>query len=69
MQQEALAVYRKRVIGAAEGQVLEIGVGSGMNFAYYSPRAEQVIGLDPSAKLLSMAAGAKKAPGVRIDLR
>ncbi len=40
MQQEALVVYRKRVIGAAEGQVLEIGVGSGMNFAYYSPRAE-----------------------------
>jgi len=68
MQQEALAVYRKRVIGAAEGQVLEIGVGSGMNFSYYSPRAEHVIGLDPSAKLLSMAAGAKKAPGVPIDL-
>ena len=68
MQQEALVVYRKRVIGAAEGQVLEIGVGSGMNFAYYSSRAEHVIGLDPSAKLLSMAAGAKKAPGVPIDL-
>jgi ubiquinone/menaquinone biosynthesis C-methylase UbiE len=66
--QETLDVYRQRVIAAAEGRVLEVGVGSGMNLGYYSPRAGRVIGLDPSAKLLSMAAGAKKAPGIPIDL-
>jgi len=64
MRQETLAVYRRRVIAAAEGRVLETGVGSGINLRYYSPRAEHVIGIDPSAKLLSIAGAAKKPPAV-----
>ena len=50
-----LATYRQRLLSAAEGRILEIGVGSGHNFRYYSERANHVIGLDPSPKLLSMA--------------
>lgn len=45
-----------------------IGVGSGLNLPYYSRRAEQVIGLDPSAKLLSMAGRATKAAALRAEL-
>ena len=30
MRQENLAVYRHRLLSAAEGRVLEIGVGSGL---------------------------------------
>ncbi|PYS51728.1 MAG: SAM-dependent methyltransferase [Acidobacteria bacterium] len=55
MRQETLAAYRHRLISAAEGRVLEIGAGSGLNFRHYSERTKQVIGLDPSPKLLSMA--------------
>jgi ubiquinone/menaquinone biosynthesis C-methylase UbiE len=55
MRQRNLAAYRSRVIPAAGGRVLEIGIGSGLNLPFYSRNVEHVIGLDPSPKLLSMA--------------
>lgn len=55
MRQKNLAEYRSRVVPAAEGCVLEIGIGSGLNLPFYSSNVRQVIGLDPSPKLLAMA--------------
>jgi ubiquinone/menaquinone biosynthesis C-methylase UbiE len=55
MRQRDLAAYRSRVVPAADGRVLEIGVGSGLNLPFYSPNVRHLIGLDPSPKLLSMA--------------
>ena len=55
MRQRNLAAYRNRVVSAAEGHVLEIGIGSGRNLPFYSRKVARVIGLDPSPKLLSMA--------------
>lgn len=62
MRQAALAPYRARVAPLAEGRILEIGVGSGHNLPLYGDRAEEVIGLEPSAGLLGRArAGAGRA--------
>lgn len=55
MRQKNLVAYRNRVVPAAEGRVLEIGIGSGLNLPFYSSNARQVTGLDPSLKLLAMA--------------
>jgi ubiquinone/menaquinone biosynthesis C-methylase UbiE len=55
MRQKNLAAYRSRIIPAAEGRVLEIGIGSGLNLPYYSRNVAHVIGLEPSPKLLAMA--------------
>jgi ubiquinone/menaquinone biosynthesis C-methylase UbiE len=55
MQQEAMVPFRRRVIGAAEGRVLEVGIGSGLNLPLYGPSVRSVIGLDPSPELLLMA--------------
>jgi ubiquinone/menaquinone biosynthesis C-methylase UbiE len=55
MRQKNLAAYRNRVVPAAEGRVLEIGIGSGFNLPFYSPNVHQVIGFDPSPRLLAMA--------------
>jgi ubiquinone/menaquinone biosynthesis C-methylase UbiE len=55
MRQKRLAAYRSRVIPNAEGRVLEVGVGSGLNLPFYTEKVQRVIGLDPSPNLLSMA--------------
>jgi ubiquinone/menaquinone biosynthesis C-methylase UbiE len=39
----------------ARGDVLEIGIGSGLNLAFYSSDVDQVCGVDPSAELQQMA--------------
>jgi len=68
MQQRNLVAYRQRVIGAAEGRVLEIGIGSGLNLPLYTGRVEHVIGLDPSPRLLEMAREAKDKAAVPVEL-
>src|SRR2546428_5744991 len=39
----------------ARGDVLEIGIGSGLNLPYYSPDVQRVYGVDPSLELQRMA--------------
>lgn len=68
MRQATLAPYRRRLIPTAEGRILEIGVGSGVNLPLYSERAEHVIGLDPSPKLLSLARASARQATVPVEL-
>ncbi len=55
MRNTKLAPYRGRLVPAAEGRVLEIGIGSGENLPLYGGRVREVVGLDPSASLIRMA--------------
>jgi len=68
MQQEAMVPYRRRVIGAAEGRVLEVGIGSGLNLPLYRPSVRSVIGLDPSPELLLMARERAATAPVPVEL-
>ena len=54
MRRQDLAAYRSRIVPAADGRVLEIVIGSGLNLPFYSHNVERLIGLDPSTRLLSM---------------
>jgi len=63
MRQKNLAAYRSRIIPAAEGRVLEIGIGSGLNLPFYSRKVARVIGLEPSPRLLAMARRVERANG------
>lgn len=60
MRNGLLRPYRERVIGAAEGTVLEIGAGSGLNLTLYPPRVKEVIGLELDPTLIRMSR--KRAP-------
>ena len=55
MRHRELVPYRRRVASSAQGRVLEIGIGSGLNLPFYPASVDEVIGLDPSARLLGMA--------------
>lgn len=68
MRQEALLPFRRRVAGAAEGRVLEIGLGSGLNLPLYGPGVRSVIGLEPSPELLRLARERAASAPVPVEL-
>ncbi len=53
---------REKVVPRARGRVLEIGIGSGLNFPFYDPtRVAKVWGLDPSPEMTRMAEQAARS--------
>lgn len=55
MKNAATTKCRSQVVPKATGRVLEIGIGSGLNFPFYSAKVAHVWGVDPSPELLAMA--------------
>jgi len=53
---EPMMRQREKVVPQAEGHVLEVGIGSGLNLSYYeASRVTKVTGLDPSVEMSQMA--------------
>jgi ubiquinone/menaquinone biosynthesis C-methylase UbiE len=67
MRNRELRPYRERVISAAEGRVLEIGIGSGLNLPFYGS-AHDILGLEPSPRLAEMTRQAAKRHSSRVEL-
>src|SRR5712691_8530607 len=68
MRRKDLTKYRRAAVAAARGRVLEIGVGSGLNFPLYGKQVEFVYGIDPSPRLLSIARRRAAASGIPVEL-
>ena len=59
---------RSKVVPLAEGVVLEVGIGSGLNIPYYdSTKISAIIGLDPSEELNNMAKKVAADKGLEVD--
>ncbi len=55
MRNKDTARLRAEWIPHAHGEVLEVGIGSGLNLPFYSPEVRRVYGVDPSVELQQMA--------------
>ncbi len=53
---KVVRAQREKVVPLAEGRVLEIGIGSGLNLPHYdAAKVERVIGVDPAEEMLAYA--------------
>lgn len=53
--QPPMTALRSRYVSQARGNVLEIGIGSGLNLAHYGDGVSSVTGVDPAAELTEKA--------------
>jgi ubiquinone/menaquinone biosynthesis C-methylase UbiE len=68
MRNQQLEPYRQRVASGAEGRVLEIGIGSGLNLSFYPQRVGEILGLEPSERLLQMTQEAARRSRLTVRL-
>tara|TARA_Y100000389_G_scaffold41413_1_gene36124 strand:- start:369 stop:989 length:621 start_codon:yes stop_codon:yes gene_type:complete len=63
-----VARQREKVVPLAEGRVLEIGIGSGLNLPFYDKtKVDEIWGLDPSEELSGMARTVAKQEGMKVN--
>lgn len=61
---------RAKVVPNAAGRVLELGIGGGLNLAFYDPaKVESVSGVDPSLELRDRALAAPRPEGLQVEIR
>jgi SAM-dependent methyltransferase len=68
MDKAGFAEYRRRLLAGLSGQVLELGAGSGLNFAYYPAEVERVVAVEPEAKMREKAREAAAQVAVPVDV-
>src|SRR5215469_16694225 len=63
-----IAEIRKRILPLADGDVLEIGVGPGVNFPHYDPaKVKKVYALEPNRGMMSRAEEQRKRTCLRVE--
>src|SRR3984885_16022233 len=67
MRNEETARLRAGWIPLARGEVLEIGIGSGLNLPFYSPDVQRIYGVDPSVELQRIARGRVVAAPMEVE--
>ena len=67
MRNKESARLRAAWIPHARGQVLEVGIGSGLNLPFYSPEVERVCGVDPSIELGRLARKRAAAGSTKVE--
>lgn len=60
---------REKIVPKAEGKVLELGIGMGLNLRYYDPKkVSSVTGVDPSPELRDIALSAEHDPKLKVQV-
>jgi SAM-dependent methyltransferase len=66
MRNQVARAERARFVPLARGDVLEVGIGSGLNIPLYGPQVRTLYALDPSPELLRMAQ--RQLVGARVSV-
>ena len=67
MRNKETARLRAAWIPQARGEVLEIGIGSGLNLPFYSHDVQRVYGVDPSVELQRMASKKALTEAIKVE--
>lgn len=59
---------RKRALADVAGDVLELGIGSGLNLPCYGPRVRRLVGIDPSVTATRMAEERIEKAGFPVEI-
>ncbi|HET9168074.1 MAG TPA: class I SAM-dependent methyltransferase [Actinospica sp.] len=68
MDRAGFAAYRDRFLAGLSGRVLELGAGSGLNFAHYPPEVERVVAVEPGERMRELAGRAAAGAPVPIEV-
>lgn len=68
MDRAGFSDYRRRLLNGLCGRVLELGAGSGLNFAHYPAAVERVVALEPEPSLRERAVHAAAQAQVPIEV-
>ncbi|HEX2603211.1 MAG TPA: class I SAM-dependent methyltransferase [Oxalicibacterium sp.] len=64
-----IARQRALIVPQAQGRVLEIGIGTGLNLAFYDRRkVAQLVGVDPAAQMHALAQRRSIRAGMQVEL-
>ena len=65
----AVMKARSQLVPQAHGRVLEIGIGSGLNLAFYdAQKVSTIIGVDPSADMQTLARQRADAISIPVEM-
>ncbi|WP_374470988.1 class I SAM-dependent methyltransferase [Phenylobacterium sp.] len=60
---------RAKIVPRAEGRVLELGIGMGLNLRFYDPsRVTEVLGVDPAPELRARAEAAERDARLKVKV-
>ena len=66
MRRQSLAPQRRDLLAQVEGDVLEIGAGSGLNLPFYPPQVRKLAAVEPHAAMAKKAERRAAAAGIEL---
>ena len=69
MSDPSLALYRREVLSNVQGEVLEIGFGTGINLSYYPEHLQQLVTVDANPGMNAIAQKRIESSNIRVDNR
>jgi ubiquinone/menaquinone biosynthesis C-methylase UbiE len=69
MSDQNLAKYRQEVLADVQGEVLEIGFGTGLNLSYYPENIHKIIAIDANPGVNALAQKRLQASSITVDYR